>query len=220
MNRAQSKIAGLYTIVDRDFNPFDSMAELARRYLEGGVRIVQLRMKDASNASKASNASNVENEAREIMALKSEYDFTFIVNDYVDIALEVGADGVHVGENDEAIESIRERAGGKLIVGYSSHSKDEALAAEEQGADYVAFGAIFQTKTKGPGHPVQGIERLRDVAAALEVPLVAIGGICRGNVKDVLAAGADSVAMITALSQAADVTAETGWFIREIGCRE
>jgi len=200
-------IAGLYAIADRGFNPFGSTAELARKYLEGGARIVQLRMKSASNAS------DVEGEARQIMKLKGEFDFTFIVNDRVDVALEVGADGVHVGKNDESIDSIKARSGGKLIVGYSSHSKDEAVEAERRGADYVAFGAIFPTRTKGAGHPVQGLEALEGVAKSVRIPLVAIGGIGRHNVQDVIGAGADAIAMITSLSMADDVVAEVRWFV-------
>jgi thiamine-phosphate pyrophosphorylase len=215
LNRRATAIGGLYAIADRDFNPFDSMAMLARKYLEGGAKIIQLRMKGASNASKARNASNAEKEAREIVKLKGEFGFTFIVNDYVDVALEVGADGVHVGENDEPVANIRKRAGNK-IIGYSSHSFEEALKAERDGADYVAFGAIFQTRTKGPGHPVQGLGRLKEVASSVRIPVVAIGGIKRENVMDIVAAGANAVAMITALSQARDIVAETGWFVKAI----
>jgi thiamine-phosphate pyrophosphorylase len=222
-HRAES-ISGLYTIVDSGFNPFDSLATLARRYLEGGARIVQLRMKtvDASGSPKSevrSPTSDFRRNAEEIMKLKREFDFTFIVNDYADIALEVGADGVHVGENDEPVERLRARVGEKLLIGYSSHSREEAVEAERCGADYVAFGAIFPTPTKGPGHPVQGLRRLREVASAVNVPLVAIGGIVRENVRGVLAAGADAVAMITALARAENVVAETKWFTDAIsGC--
>lgn len=210
MNRQASNIHGLYAIADRGFNPFGSAAELARKYLEGGAKIVQLRMKDANEEDE------VAREAREIMKLKDEFDFTFIVNDYVDVAIDVDADGVHVGANDEPVASIRERAGDDLIVGYSSHSFDEAIAAESDGADYIAFGAIFPTRTKGPGHPVQGLARLKELAGSAGVPVVAIGGITRENVADVVAAGADSVAMITALSQARDVVVETAWFVKAI----
>jgi len=210
LSRQATAIRGLYAIADSDFNPFGSMAEFARKYLEGGARIIQLRMKGARDSSE------VERELRGVIELKGEFDFTFIVNDYVDVALESGADGVHVGENDEPVTSIRERAGEDLIVGYSSHSLEEALRAQRDGADYVAFGAIFPTRTKGPGHPVQGLGRLEEVAASLQVPVVAIGGITRENVADVVAAGADSIAMITALAQSRDVVAETAWFVKAV----
>lgn len=207
MNRRATAIGGLYAIADCDFNPFGQVAELARKYLEGGCKIVQLRNKNAKSETR-----DVRRDAQEIMKLKDEFDFTFIVNDYVDVAIEVGADGVHVGENDEPVASIRERAGDR-IIGYSSHSFDEALKAERDGADYVAFGAIFPTRTKGSGHPVQGLGRLKEITSSVRIPVVAIGGITRENVMDVAQAGADSIAMISALSQARDVVAETAWFV-------
>ncbi len=203
-------ISGLYAIVDSKFNPLSSPAELAQKYLEGGCRIVQLRMKDASDVA-------VKNQASEIIGLRSYYDFTFIINDHADVAIELGADGVHVGANDEAIQSIRKRAGKDLLIGYSSHSLEEACDAEKRGADYVAFGAIFPTKTKGEGHPVQGLERLKQVSKDVSVPIVAIGGINRNNVKSIIDAGADSVAMITALCHAKDIVAETKWFMEMTG---
>jgi thiamine-phosphate pyrophosphorylase len=218
LNRRATTIGGLYAIADRDFNPFDSLAMLARKYLEGGAKIVQLRMKDSGPGTRDSGLGTriFRDNALEIMKLKGEFDFTFIVNDYVDVALDVEADGVHVGENDEAVASIRKRAGDDLIIGYSSHSVGEARGAEMDGADYVAFGAIFPTRTKGPGHPVQGLGRLKEIASSVRVPVVAIGGITRENVADVVAVGVDSIAMITAISQARDVVAETAWFVRAI----
>lgn len=213
-NHRTGRISGLYTIVDSAFNPFDSMAALARKYLEGGARIVQLRMKNPGSVGRGT--WDVGRNAEEIMKLKAEYDFTFIVNDDVDVALKVGADGVHVGEHDESVESIRRRAGDEFLIGYSSHSREEAMAAGAQGADYVAFGAIFPTPTKGPGHPVQGLDRLRELAGYLQAPLVAIGGIVRENVGSVMDAGADAVAMITALARAQDVVAETRWFVNAV----
>ena len=214
-------ISGLYAIADSSYDPFGSLAVLARAYLDGGCRVVQLRMKDAGIGDQGSGIGLMRNVAVEIMKLKAEYDFLFIVNDYVDLALDLGADGVHVGANDEGVGSIRARAGGRLIVGYSAHSLDEAVTAARSGADYVAFGAIFPTKTKGPGHPVQGIDKLASVVRAVGRPVVAIGGIGRDNIDDVVQAGAASAAMITALAEAPDVAAETRWFVNRIegACR-
>ncbi len=220
-------ISGLYAIADSGFVAIERLPAFVRCVLEGGCRVVQLRMK-AGNASTASNASNeqhfgnagydeMKRVAADIMRLKSEFDFTFIINDHADLALELGADGVHVGENDEPVKSIRARAGDRLLIGYSSHSMEEAMRAEQEGADYVAFGAIFPTKTKGPGHPVQGLTRLSEVTGALRVPVVAIGGIGRKNLDDVIKADAGAVAMISALALADDVTAEARWFVEAIG---
>ncbi|MFH1830504.1 MAG: thiamine phosphate synthase [Pseudomonadota bacterium] len=203
----RKRVSGLYAIADSQFNPFSSLTELVQKYLEGGCRIIQLRMKYGSEA-------DVRKQASEIIKFKQRYDFTFIVNDYVDVALEVGADGVHVGANDEPIENIGERAGKKLFIGYSSHSLKEACDAEKKRVNYIAFGAIFPTRTKGEGHPVQGLARLRQVTQAVSVPVVAIGGIGRNNLQGVIDAGADAVAMITSLSLADDIISETRWFIK------
>ncbi len=108
----------------------------------------------------------------------------------------------------------RKRVGNKKIIGYSSHSLDEAIQAEAAGADYVAFGAIFPTKTKGPGHPVQGIEKLQTLVKTIKVPVVAIGGITQNNIREVLQTGAACVAMITALTQAPNVKIATQEFIK------
>lgn len=205
-------IKGLYAIADPTWNPRDSLCELVREFLEGGVRIVQLRMKKPQDAD-SSWEKGVLEEARAISELKKEYDFTFIVNDYVDIAIEVGADGVHVGENDMPVDEVKKRVPKGVIVGYSSHSLNEARGAVAKGADYVALGAIFPTPTKGPGHPVQGLDTLAELVASIDVPVVAIGGIVRDNVDQVIEAGADSVAMITGLTRATSVSDEVRWYV-------
>ena len=207
-------IKGLYAIADSNWNPHDSLCELVRDFLRGGARIVQLRMKKPENAD-SSWDERVEKEARAIAALKNEYDFTFIVNDYVDIAVKVGADGVHVGENDMSVDEVKRRVPAGVVVGYSSHSLDEAREAVTRGADYVAIGAIFPTPTKGPGHPVQGTDTLAKLKASVDVPVVAIGGIVRDNIDQVIEAGADSVAMITGLSQAPCIVDETRWYVNK-----
>ncbi len=198
------RVRGLYTIVDR--------VGLARTYLEGGARIVQLRDKRRSESEKALN--DFLRAARALSELKKTYDFLFIVNDDAEIARDVGADGVHVGKDDPPIATCRKILGPGKIIGYSSHDLEEAVAAERSGADYVAFGAIFPTPTKGPGHPVQGLERLRQVIQAVKIPVVAIGGIGQGNINDVLATGADCVAMISALAKAENRIKEVQWFSR------
>ncbi len=212
MNSAEDQIKGLYSIADSAFCPAGSLTALVRGFLDGGCRTVQLRVKGAGDVACSRMAMQ---NAVEIMKLKSEYDFTFIINDHVDVALETGADGVHVGELDEPVHSIKERAPG-LVVGYSSHSIDEARRAEAAGADYIAFGAIYPTRTKGPGHPVQGIGRLRELVQSVRVPVVAIGGIGRANIDDVLSTGVESVAMISALVDSLNVIEETKWFVERL----
>jgi len=199
------KIQGLYTIADNTFSPQWSPAALAEQFLKGGARIVQLRMKQ--------NREGMLKAAQQIASFKDRYDFTFIINDWLEVAVQVGADGVHVGATDMSVEAIKAMAP-QLLVGYSAHSLPEAVAAAEKGADYVAFGGIFPTKTKGPGHPVQGVDKLRDVVQAVRVSVVAIGGITRHNIDAVIQTGVASVAMITALTQSANITEETQWFQR------
>lgn len=206
-----TKINGLYVIVDATFSPGRRHVDIAQAVLDGGGTNLQLRIKDAT----PNQYHQIQMIADEIMSLKSRYAFTFIVNDYLDVAMAVGADGIHVGENDMSVAEIKARAPG-LMVGYSSHSVEEALAAERVGADYVALGAIFPTATKGVGHPVQGIERLSALVKAVAIPTVAIGGITRANIADVVKTGVDAVAMITAITKAPDMTAETRWFVDAI----
>jgi len=204
-------IKGLYAIADDKWNPYSTMSELVEKFLMGGCKLVQIRMKGAAKEKYLKTA-------REIMNLKSRYDFTFIINDHADVAIEVGADGVHVGENDSPVSKIKSEYGDKLIVGYSSHSADEAISAATDGADYVAIGAVFETKTKGPGHPVQGLEKLAEVVGSVDVPVVAIGGIGHDNIADVIKTGADSVAMITSLSQADDIVESTKKLVSRLSC--
>ena len=214
----QRKIQGLYAIADNSFRPDLTPADLAEAFLQGGTKIVQLRMKPTDvilsprGEESRNPQDNIFNNAQKIMRLKKKYDFTFIVNDHVDVALAVEADGVHVGADDMPVTEVRRRVGPKMLIGYSSHSLEEALEAEKAGADYVAFGAIFPTKTKGPGHPVQGLEKLQQVVQALEIPLVAIGGINKENFRGVLETGVSSVAMITALTDAENIAEATKFF--------
>lgn len=199
-------IEGLYTIADNTFAPQHSCFELAKAYLKGGAKIIQLRMKGATE-------KEVLEIAKKIVRCKKDSDFVFFLNDWVTVAKELGADGIHLGANDLSVREVRQMVGSKMLIGYSSHSLEEALEAEAAGADYVAFGAIFPTRTKGPGHPVQGVERLKEVVEALSVPVVAIGGIGRRNIQDVLKTGVASVAMITALTEAKDIAAEVSYYV-------
>ncbi|MDL1873437.1 thiamine phosphate synthase [Deltaproteobacteria bacterium PRO3] len=201
------EIRGIYALCDTSLNPRLSHLELARQLVAGGVPILQLRMKGETDLGK------VREVALQILALKRERDFTFLLNDFVALAAELPVDGIHVGQDDLSIAEARKILGPNRLIGYSSHSLEEALAAEAAGADYVALGAIFPTATKGPGHPVQGLETLRRVVAALRAPVIAIGGINRENLSQVLATGVAAVAMIGALSLAPDIAAEARWFV-------
>ncbi|OGQ04551.1 MAG: thiamine-phosphate diphosphorylase [Deltaproteobacteria bacterium RIFCSPLOWO2_01_44_7] len=203
----KQSIHGLYAIADNTFRLECSHTELAEEFLKGGCQLIQLRSKIKNKKSK------ILEETCKIMGFKKQYPFTFIVNDFVEIALEVGADGVHVGQDDLPIEEVRKKVGNKMLIGYSSHSLEEALKAQKRGADYVAFGAIFPTKTKAPGHPVQGLEKLGQVVKKLSIPVVAIGGINKNNFRQVKETGVAAIAMISALTESKNIAAETQFFV-------
>ena len=206
---------GLYAIVDEGVLAGENLLRVAEDYLQGGLKILQYRHKHR-NISEASRKSYLKT-AQALGDLRKKYSFTFIINDDLEAFHQVQADGIHVGKDDESLEICRKQVGNK-IVGYSSHSLEEAIEAEKRGADYVAFGAIFPTTTKGPGHPVQGVEKLKSVVKTLCVPVVAIGGIGRHNVQDVVETGVAMVAMISALAHGPkDRVSETRYFIDVIG---
>lgn len=209
------KIKGLYTVIDNIFTPQYSHVELAHLVLLGGCKLIQLRMKDAQ--AKGLWSKPVFDTASEIMKLKNDFDFTFIVNDYVDVAGEVGADGVHVGPNDTSVADVRKMLGSKFIVGYSSSKGVEmGLVAERQEADYIAFGAIYPTKAKGPDHPVQGLKKLTEFCSMIKKPVVAIGGINKFNIDDVIQCGVSSIAMIRGVTEAKDVVEEVKWYVEKL----
>ncbi|MDX1387446.1 MAG: thiamine phosphate synthase, partial [bacterium] len=164
-------IQGIYALCDNTFAPKESHGSLAKKFLQGGIRILQLRMKGEENLDHVLKA------ARDILALKRQYDFTFILNDFVELGVELGVDAVHVGQDDLPVSQVKKMTQDKILVGYSSHSLTEAQEAQDQGADYVALGAIFPTPTKGPGHPVVGLKTLKQLVDRLKIPVVAIGGI-------------------------------------------
>lgn len=212
--RSKLPLRSLYAICDTSFSPQHSHVELARLLLLGGAPILQLRMKGEKDVAR------IRRTTQGILALKKEFSFTLLLNDFVQVASDLPVDGIHLGQDDLPLPEARERVGRDKIIGYSSHSLEEAKRAQAQGADYVAFGAIFPTKTKGPGHPVQGVEKLKAVVQSLSVPVVAIGGIGRDNLEAVLKTGVASVAMITALTQAQDLIETTRWFVNKIRAQE
>lgn len=197
---------GLYAICDNTFSPAYSHLELAKQMLEGGANIIQLRMKDEKDLNQ------VHQVAQSILDLKKKKDFFFILNDYVELASELNIDGLHVGENDCPVDELKSRISEKIFVGYSSHSIEEALIAQKKGADYIALGAIFPTKTKGPNHPVQGLEKLKSFVSSIQVPSVAIGGITLQNVEQILQSKVSCFAVITAITQSSNIQQATREF--------
>jgi thiamine-phosphate pyrophosphorylase len=182
--------ASLYLILEA------AAAHLVPAAIEGGVDVVQLRDKQAPDGE-------IVAAGRHLAALCQARGVPFVVNDRADLALECGADGVHVGQDDAAVEAVRELAGGRLVVGVSTHTPEQVDAAEASGADYFAVGPVHETPTK-PGRPAVGLELVRYAAERAAKPWFAIGGIDAGNATGVVAAGARRLAVVRAIRDAAD----------------
>ena len=165
--------------------------------LRGGVDIVQLRMKEAAEAEIVSAAER-------FAAVCAEHGALFVLNDRPDLATGVGADGVHVGQDDVSVSVARALVGSDRLVGLSTHTPEQVQAALGAGVDYIGVGPVHATPTK-PGRPAVGLELVRHAAAHATVPFFAIGGISSGNVGAVIRAGARRVAVVRALTEAPDV---------------
>lgn len=191
----------LYAITDRAWTGKQSLAEQVESALKGGATCVQLREKELSDAEFLASAI-------ELSALCKRYGVPFFVNDNVEIAIECGADGVHVGQDDMAVAQVRRRVGDAMLIGVSAHSVEEARDAVENGADCLGVGALFATNTK-QGASVLPKEVLRDICAAVNVPVVAIGGIKKTNIAQLVGAGVAGVAVVSAIFGADDIESET-----------
>ncbi len=198
-------IQGLYAILDPSFCGSRSPFEIAQACLAGGARILQWREKKADRTSLLCHCLG-------IASFKNHFDFLFIVNDDPHIAAEVGADGVHLGQNDRSVEEARKIVGRSRLIGRSTHSLSEVKKALKEDIDYLALGAIFPTASKPTDHPVVGLDLLSKVAAMTDKPVVAIGGINRTNIVQTIQTGASACAMISALSQADNVEEEARFF--------
>lgn len=190
----------LYVVTDSQLSRGRSDAEVARMAYEGGADVVQLRMKNADGGAMLEQANLIRQYADEMCRL-------FIVNDRVDIAMASGADGVHLGQSDIPLETARRLMGDDAIIGISVDNVEQAVAAEEGGADYVGVGAVFRTSTKPDAMQGVGLGAVFEVRQAVDIPVVAIGGINRGNIQDVIRAGADSAAVVSAVVAQDDVAA-------------
>ena len=190
----------LYVVTDRELSKGRSDAEVARMAYEGGADVVQLRMKNAEGREMLEQANLIRQYADEMCKL-------FIVDDRVDIAMASGADGVHLGQSDMPLEAARRLMGDDAIIGISVDNVEEAVAAQEGGADYVGVGAVFQTSTKPDAQQGVGLGAVFEVRQAVDIPVVAIGGINRGNIQDVIRAGADAAAVVSAVVAQDDVGA-------------
>ena len=190
----------VYVITDEQLAGGKTHAEIARQAIRGGAGIVQLRDKTRA-------CSELVAIGREIAAIVRGSDAVFMVNDRLDIALACGAGGVHLGQGDLRAGTARQLAPPGFMIGVSVGTVAEAVAAEREGADYVALSPVFTTGSKKNAGPGLGLRRLREIRHAVSIPVIAIGGISHGNAERVIAAGADGVAVISAVVAAPDITA-------------
>lgn len=188
----------LYVIVGTGSNREKSLLNIAEEAIEGGAGVIQLREKEMK-------ARALVEAGLELRALTAEKGVAFIVNDRVDVARAVDADGVHLGQEDLPPAYAREILGPDKIIGISASNIEEAAAAEREGADYIGLGAVFATQTKGDAGLPVGVETVREVTRRVNVPVVAIGGINFDNVGQVIKAGADGIAVVSAVTGVFDV---------------
>ncbi len=199
----------LYAVTDRSWlKPGETLAEVVETLLKAGVTCVQLREKEAEDAL-------ILQEAQELKELCHRYGVPFLVNDRPDLAQAVGADGVHVGQEDTGLVEARNLLGANALLGGSAHTVEEALAAQAAGADYLGCGAVFGSGTK---HNVSqmSLETLTAICQAVDIPVVAIGGVSLDNLPLLAGTGIAGVAVISGLFAAADKTEAAQAFLQQL----
>ena len=188
----------LYAITDRNWLSGNTLASQVEEALRGGATFLQLREKNASK-------EEIIKEALEIKEICKKYNVPFVIDDDVDIAKEVNADGVHIGQNDASYTYARDILGDNKIIGMTAHNLEEAMAAQNSGADYIGVGAVFNTSTKLDTIPMSR-ETLMQITSNISIPVVAIGGINENNILELKGSGVDGVAVISAIFSKKDIT--------------
>jgi thiamine-phosphate pyrophosphorylase len=190
----------LYAVTDRAWlKNGESLAEVVEKAIKGGATFIQLREKTMTH-------SDLKTLALEVKAVCKRYEVPFVINDDVELALEVDADGVHIGQTDMEIRKAREILGKDKIIGVTANTIETALAAERHGADYLGVGAAFPTSTKSDAKPVSR-EELYGITGAVTIPVVAIGGIKKENAASLAGLNIDGIAVVSAIFAQADVEA-------------
>ena len=198
--KCDKKAMLLYAVTNRTWVGKQSLYEQVESALKGGATCIQLREKELDDEAFL-------NEAIEISALCKQYRVPFFINDNVEIAIKCHADGIHVGQEDMEAAQVRQRVGDDMMIGVSVHSVEEALDAVKNGADCLGVGAMFSTSTKTDVN-VLPKETLRDICAAVNIPVVAIGGIGKSNISQLADTGVDGVALVSAIFAADDIESE------------
>lgn len=196
----------LYAVTDRAWTGSQPLARQVEAALQNGATCLQLR-------EKALDPAAFREEARQMALLCGRYGVPLIINDNVEVALACGAAGVHLGQQDMPIAQARRMAGPDLILGASAHTVQEALEAQAAGADYLGVGAVFSTSTKTDASPLP-LTTLREICAAVSIPVVAIGGITETNLLQLTGCGAAGVAVVSAIFGAPDPGAATARLVR------
>jgi len=191
----------LYVVTDRTWLGKSSLLEQVEDIIKSGATFIQLREKDLS-------FDEFVKTAKEIKSITDKYKVPFIINDNVDVAVAVDADGVHIGQSDEEIKTAREKLSAYKIIGVSAHSVQEAIKAQQNGADYIGVGAVFNTTTKTDANIVS-LEVLKDICNTIKIPVVAIGGISKDNIIKLSGSGVDGVAVISAVFTQLDISKAT-----------
>ena len=198
--KCDKKAMLLYAVTDRAWVGKQSLYQQVESALKGGATCVQLREKELDEET-------FYEEAVAISALCRQYGVPFFINDNVEIAVKCHADGIHVGQEDMSAAQVRQRVGDGMMIGVSVHSVEEALEAVKNGADCLGVGAMFSTSTKTDIN-VLSQETLRDICAAVDIPVVAIGGIHKSNLSQLAGTGVDGVALVSAIFAADDIESE------------
>lgn len=199
--RVNADAMTLYAVTDRTWVKDTTLMDQVKEALEGGITFLQLREKHLSK-------EEFIKEAREMKELSKEYKAPFVINDNIEVALAVDADGVHIGQNDMSVEEARKLLGEDKIIGVSAHNVEEAIKAQKGGADYLGVGAVCATSTKKDANVVSK-EEIKKICHTVEIPVVAIGGIKKENIKTLEGTDVDGVAVVSAIFAAKDIKKDT-----------
>lgn len=197
---ADRKSLQLYAITDSHWLNGRTLYSVVKESLEGGVTFLQLREKELDE-------EHFLEEARELQKLCREYQVPFVINDNVDIAAAINADGVHVGQSDMEAGDVRAKLGPDKIIGVTAKTVEQAVLAQERGADYLGVGAVFHTDSKADAKEIS-FDTLKDICKAVSIPVIAIGGITEENVRELAGSGICGIAVISAIYAQRDIKKE------------
>lgn len=196
----------LYAVSDSMWLNGRTLPEVIREALEGGATFMQIREKELPY-------EDFLKLAREVKMVTDEYHVPYVVNDEVEIAKAIDADGVHIGQSDKALVEVREILGPDKIIGVSAQTVAQAVEAEKNGADYLGVGSVFNTSTKLDADDVS-LDTLREICDAVSIPVVAIGGICRDNILDLKGTHVDGIAVVSAIFAAKNIKKDTAQLLK------